>query len=704
MTTTPWTFAGESATSGAGGEVVLVDGSTFFVGRANGDLDGHGPAGLFLLDTRVLDRWELRLDGVAIDPLTVVPNGPFSATFVGRIHRDGLPDASISVVRRRHVGRGMREDVEIRNHGVRRVAMHVTLDVSADFAGLFDVKVGADGSAAPSASELLHGRLWITAADGATVERTVVGFDPEPTAGAMGGPGWMVSLEPGAAWSLCCEVGVVIGDELVQPTHRCGEPVERALPVERMRRWSHALPTVESDDPALVQAVRRAGADLGALRIFDPRHVDRVVVAAGAPWFMTLFGRDSLLTASMALLIDQDVARGVLSSLADAQGAAADAETEEQPGRILHEVRFDRASTRWLGGSNVYYGTVDATPLFVGVVAELLAWTGDRALVRELLPAVDRALDWIDEHGDRDGDGFVEYQRSDPSGLEHQGWKDSFDGIRFADGRLASTPIALCEVQGYVYAAHLARARIADAFGDGPTARDRRRRAAELQRRFDERFWMEHRGCYAVGLDADKEQIDSVTSNVGHCLWTGIVPEGRARRLAAHLAGDSLFSGWGLRTLSTRDGGYNPLSYHCGSVWPHDTAIAVAGLARYGFDDEAGRIARGLLDASTHSGGRLPELFAGFARSDLGVPVPYPASCSPQAWAAAAPLLLTRSMLGLEPDLAAGRLRLRPRLAPGVERLAVTGVQLGAHQLDVRVEGGRVEVDGVPDRVELLVD
>ena len=704
MTTTPWTFAGESATSGAGGEVILVDGSTFFVGQANGDLDGHGPTGLFLLDTRVLDRWALRLDGVAIDPLTVVPNGPFSATFVGRIHRDGLPDAPISVVRRRHVGRGMREDVEIRNHGASPIAVRVTLDVGADFAGLFEVKVGAETISTPSSIELAGAGLRIAAADGATVEQTVVAFDPPPEPGAVGGPGWLVSLEPGAAWNLCCEVGVVIGDEVVHPSHRCGEPVEQALPVERMRRWSHALPVVESDDAALVQAVRRAGADLGALRIFDPEHIDRVVVAAGAPWFMTLFGRDSLITASMALLIDHDVARGVLSSLADAQGRTSRADTEEQPGRILHEVRFDRASTRWLGGSNVYYGTVDATPLFVVLAAELLAWTDDRAFVGGLLPAIDRALDWIDGFGDRDGDGFVEYQRSDPSGLEHQGWKDSFDGVRFADGRIARTPIALCEVQAYVYAAHRARARIAEVFGDDATADDRRRRADELRRRFDERFWMEDPGCYAVGLDTDKERIDSITSNVGHCLWSGIVPEARAPRLAAHLAGEAMFSGWGVRTLAAGSGGYNPLSYHCGSVWPHDTAIAVAGLARYGFDDEAGVIARGLLDVSAHSGGRLPELFAGFDRSDLPAPVPYPASCSPQAWAAAAPLLLTRSMLGLEPDLPARRIRLRPRLPAGIDRLEVTGLPLGEHELDVRVDGDEVRVEGVPGGVEVVVE
>ncbi|MEL6893476.1 MAG: amylo-alpha-1,6-glucosidase, partial [Actinomycetota bacterium] len=474
--------------------------------------------------------------------------------------------------------------------------------------------------------------------------------------------------------------------------------------VARLRNWRHSASRISTDDPTLRAAVDRAVDDLGALRIFDPAHTDRTVVAAGAPWFMTLFGRDSLLTSWMSLLVDHDLALGVLQELADTQGEREDPRSDEQPGKILHEVRFDRLSARLLGGHGRYYGSIDATPLFVMLAAELTRWVGADDRIRSLLPAVDRAIEWIDRFGDRDGDGFIEYLRGDPAGLEHQGWKDSWDGIRHADGAVAAPPIALCEAQGYVYGALLARADLARSFGESAeTRRTFLERADHFKAHFNDAFWSDRRGAYIVGLDAEKRPIESNASNIGHLLWTGIVPEARRRAVADLLVAPSMFSGWGLRTLASDAAGYNPLSYHCGSVWPHDTAIAVAGLAAACLDDAASVLAGGLLDASTHSGGRLPELFAGFARDDVGAPVPYPASCSPQAWSAAAPLLLVRAMLGLQPDAVAGRLLLRPRLAPGIDRLHVTGLPIGDATVDIRVEGADATVDVVGGSLDVNV-
>jgi glycogen debranching enzyme len=416
---------------------------------------------------------------------------------------------------------------------------------------------------------------------------------------------------------------------------------------------------------------------------------------------MTLFGRDSILTAWMALVADTDLAAGVLASLADLQGVAEVAATEEQPGRILHEVRYDHRSLGLLGGSNVYYGTVDATPLFVMLAAEYLRWTDDRALVASLLPAVDRALEWTHRYGDRDGDGFIEYLRPNDGGLANQGWKDSWDGIRYGDGTVAEAPIALCEVQAYLYGAYRARAYLADVFDEAQLAARYNQAATDLAAAFDASFWLEERGTYCIGLDGDKRPIDSSTSNPGHCLWAGIARPDRAARLAQTLVGDDLNSGWGLRTLAADNPGYNPLSYHCGSVWPHDTALAVAGLRRYGHQLEADVLQDGLLEAATAFGGRLPELFAGLARTEMPTPVIYPASCSPQAWAAAAPLLMIRAMLGIEPDVPRGTLRLSPALDGRTGRLYALGVPVGRGRIDVRTNGSTVDVEGLPPGMTL---
>jgi glycogen debranching enzyme len=329
------------------------------------------------------------------------------------------------------------------------------------------------------------------------------------------------------------------------------------------------------------------------------------------------------------------------------------------------------------------------------LAVEHLRWTGDRDLARRLRPAIDRALTWIDTYGDRDGDGFVEYERQTATGLANQGWKDSWDGIRDHRGEVVEAPLALCEVQGYVYTAFGARAYLADLDGEHELARHWRRRASRLQEAFDRAFWVEELGTYAVALDGDKRPVASTTSNVGHCLWTGIVPAHRAGRVADALVSPSMFSGWGIRTLGADNPAFNPLSYHCGSVWPHDTALAVSGLHRYGFHRAAGQVRSGLLDAARAFDGRLPELFAGFGRSELPSPVSYPASCSPQAWAAASPLLLIRAILGLEPDLPGGTVGVRRSLPQGAGALRIGGVALGGVEASITADDRGVSVDGL---------
>lgn len=407
----------------------------------------------------------------------------------------------------------------------------------------------------------------------------------------------------------------------------------------------------------------------------------------------------------MSLPLDVGLSIGTLQQLAGAQGRRVDPLTEEQPGRILHEIRRGPASADVLGGST-YYGSIDSTPLFVMLLAECWRWGGDEEQVRALVPAADAALAWATRYGDRDDDGFIEYRRATDRGLINQGWKDSFDAISDAAGHLADPPIALCEVQGYQYAALRARADLADAFGEPATAGRLRDRAAALQSRFADAFWLPDRGYYALALDGDKRPVDSLTSNVGHCLWTGIATDEHVAVMVERLAGEEMTSGFGLRTLATTMGAYNPMSYHNGSVWPHDTAIAVAGLLRYrhvpGAVELAERLAVGLLDAAAAFGGRLPELFCGFPRTQFHTPVPYPTSCSPQAWASAAPLLLVRSFLGLEPDVPHRRLTVCPQLPKVWGRVALTDLRLGEATVRIEAEGAAAEVTGLPEEWQLV--
>lgn len=687
---------------GSHGLVTLVEGSSFCVAGRSGDIHPGRSEGLYFLDTRFLSRLELFVDGQAVEPLSVQVEDPFSSIHIGRARPgESETDPPVAVTRRRYVGRGMRDDLEIHNYDIRPADHQVSIRLDADFANLFAVKAGLSDPGLERSATFEGGTLRFSA-EGEPAQQASVSFNPPPDRVEGDAPTWLVHLVGGASWNLCLEVTIQIGGEPIRSDHACGTPVHHADPATRLAIWRSDAPSVETEYAPLANAVHRAAEDLGALRIFDPDHPDRVVVAAGAPWFMTLFGRDSLLTSWMALLADSGLALGVLRTLADLQGEELDPETEEQPGRILHEVRFGKVGSLSLGGGHIYYGSIDSTPLFVMLAGELLRWGVADDAVSALMPHIDRAMEWIERYGDRDGDGYVEYERLSPGGLLHQGWKDSHDGVRYASGDLARPPIALCEVQGYVYAAHLARARLADHVGDRAASSRHLEQASQLKESFNRDFWSEKHNRYLMGLDGAKSPIDSLVSNIGHCLWTGIIAEDRAESVATHLMSPEMFSGWGLRTLATSMAAYNPVSYHCGSVWPHDTALAVAGLRRYGFIEEANRLALALLDLAATEGGRLPELVAGFSRDEFGEPVPYPTSCSPQAWAAASPLLLVREFLGLEPDLPAGELHLRPALPNDISHLRVEGIPLAGSRLTIDVAPEGVSVAGVPSAVEIV--
>jgi glycogen debranching enzyme len=700
-----WTYAGRVASASDGGGVVtLVDESTFAISGRVGDVVTGRPQGLFVRDTRILSRFELLVNGQHPEPLAAVGEEPFSATFVSRCQPTaGRADSTLMVFRGRYVGQGMREDVVIRNFGDEASFCSVEIFLASDFADLFAVK---EGRSTEIEGEITHeprrDSLEISYRRGTVSRGVVLQFSPTPTKVGEDIVTFEAIVPARGEWQACIEVHPVIEGKVIDPRYLCGQPVERAAPAERLAKWRRQVPQVDTDHEKLGAVLVRSAEDLGALRIFDPDFPERVVLAAGAPWFMTVFGRDSLITSWMALVVDPDVALGVLQTLARFQGTDIDPRSDEQPGRILHEMRFGEAPSLSLGGGSIYYGTADATPLFVMLLGELRRWGLAREAVDELMPNAERALEWIEHFGDADGDGYVEYHRATDRGLANQGWKDSWDGVRYADGRVAQAPVALCEVQAYVYSAYLARAHFAYEAGDQATYDRYRTKAARLKADFNRDFWVEEKGWYAIGLDAEKRQIDSLASNMGHCLWTGIVDPDKAKLVADRLVSPDLFSGWGVRTLATTNGGYNPISYHCGSVWPHDTAIVAAGLTRYGFVDHATRLITALLDAGWAQGGRLPELFSGLDRHDFPCPVPYPTSSSPQAWAAASPLLCLRSMLRLDPWVPYGRTWLSPVLLPGMTRLKVEGIPLGGARVTVEVDESGFEVHGLPPEIEVV--
>jgi glycogen debranching enzyme len=678
----------------------LVEGSSFCASDPTGDIESDQQQGLFVRDTRVISSWRLLIDGAPLQPLATLPTEPFEGTFMCRAApRPGHEDATIIVERRRFVSTGLREDVTVRNYGKETAGLHVSLEVEADFADLFEVKEGRGVTHHARVYHRSEGGSLIFWLDHGDMRRgvRVMAQGAESTSRTLS---FRIAVAPQDSWTATIEVMPSVGDAELESPFPAHLPVESAAAAIRMRSWRDTMPTFTVASRPFQRALAQSERDLGALRIVDREHPEDDVVAAGAPWFMALFGRDSLLASWMAMSVAPNLALGTLRTLARLQGTHIDPMTEEQPGRILHEVRVGMDLALALGGKSIYYGSIDSTPLFVMLVDEALRWGAPRSEIAALLPAVDAALDWIRDYGDRDGDGFLEYERGTDRGLLHQSWKDSHDGISFADGTLAAPPIAVAEVQGYAYGAYRARAHLAGVFGDESTARAWSARAARLKDAFDEAFWIPEKQRFALALDRDKRQVDSLVSNMGQCLWTGIVKAERAPVVAAALLSPELFTGFGIRTLGRGMAMHNPVSYHNGSVWPHDSALAAAGLARYGLMDEALKVVDGLLDASVAFGSRLPELFCGFDRQDTSFPVPYPAACTPQAWAAAAPFQLLRTAVQLHPCVPHGVVHVAP-VPDTIGRIRMDGVPFGEHRLTVVADANEAHIEGLPPGVRM---
>lgn len=702
-----WTFTGTPPSIDSQPSLVtLVDGATFCISTSTGNLIPRGPMGLFVHDARVLATWKIRIDQGALEPLAVLSDGPMAATFISRARpRRDRPESTILITREREVGDGMTEMITIRNLANEAAGLTVELIADTDFADLFEAKQGRSHVDEDILRDVVDGALVLRRErEGHSRGTRVVatpggGTAPVVTAGRMT---WQCVVGPRAEWSAKVVVEALVDDRTVASIAQIEETGVAAT--SRFREWRISAPVMSTPDAGLARTLARSLEDLGALRMTDPRNPDRVGVAAGAPWFMATFGRDSLLTSWMLLPIDLRLALGVLQTLAETQGSRDDLLTEEQPGRILHELRRGPDSSLPLGSNGAYYGSIDSSPLFVMLLGELRRWGQASEDVDAMLPNADRALKWIIEHGDRDGDGFVEYQRSSDRGLRNQGWKDSADAITFADGTLADPPIALAEVQGYTYAAYLARAHFAVESGDHNLAREWTERAMRLKDAFNDAFWLPDHGYYALALDRNKRPVDALASNMGHCLWTGIIAESRAESVVAHLMDPEMFSGWGIRTIASSMAAYNPMSYHNGSVWPHDNAIIAAGMSRYGYVAEAERVAVAILDAADAFGGRLPELFCGMSRDDFARPIGYPTACAPQAWAAASPFLLLRAFLRLEPRIPFGEVHLAPVVPTRYLPLHVSNLSLGGRRVTIDVTADGFSIEGLSSDLAVVAE
>ena len=682
----------------------ILEGSTFCICDELGDVRDT-THGLFADDTRFLSRLELTIDGKRPLLLSSGSVEYFSAAyFLRNPLTDRLPLDSLLIKRERFVGDGMQDHLQLTNETTETLELSLELTLAADFADIISVKewdfsLGDPTHAKPLPVPVDAGyddeRNEFVLADRDGFGQTQVIFSERGLPNG-GGIAYEITLEPRETWSMRIDVGLSTDGQRGRPPQvverHFGEERERVA--ESVEAWQLRVPQVQASWNELRQTFGQSVNDLAALRMRtadDAGHGN--LPAAGMPWFMTVFGRDTVITCMQTFLFGPELARSALRELAALQATEDDPARDAEPGKIVHEVRRGKCATRWF---DRYYGTADATPLFLVLLSELWRWTDDAELVHELREPALAALRWIDEYGDRDGDGFVEYARRTERGLDNQSWKDSGDSQRFHDGRFATVPIAPCEVQGYVYDAKRRMAELArEVWRDAALADKLEADADRLRARFDEAYWVDERGgYYALALDAEKQRVDSLCSNIGHLLWSGIVPPGRVDAIVDALMGDDLWSGWGVRTMSSAEAAFSPLSYHNGTVWPHDNSLIASGLARHGRWPEVHRIVHSMFDAAGPFGYQLPEVFAGLSRTESPFPIAYPTAARPQAWAAGTPVLLLQLLLGIQPNRSR---RVIESVAPSglpawTGDVRLSGLRAFERMWEVRLEDGVVSV------------
>ena len=684
-------------------QIAIHQGRTVLVCEPDGTVPFPGEKGLYFNDTRIISSWSLYADGTRWDLLSGGATGhdTLSIHLTNRALATAsgpVPARTLGLVLGRTIQGGLHEDIDITNHGAVPVRFNLEIGIRCDFADLFEVKAGGAIRRGSVATGWLADQQRLETAYTNGDFRRSVSVRPHGDAAmtyANGRLSFVVDLQPGAHWHACLLYDLGDGTDTFGAPDHCSHAAP--APALGAKEWKDGVMTIRTPNEEYYRTFDQAVNDMAALRL--PQESGdgsgggmSFVPAAGLPWFTALFGRDSLIASLQSMVIYPEFAGATLDALGQQQADALDDYRDAEPGKILHEMRFGELAHFKLIPHTPYYGTADATPLYLITLHEAWRWTGDMDLVRRLLPAAEGCLRWIDEWGDRDGDGFQEYQTRSARGYENMGWKDAGDSVPYLDGTLVKGPKALCELQGYVYDAWMRMAEVFDALGNPARSAELRAKAARLHARFNDTFWDEAGGFYAYCLDGEKRPVLTVASNVGHLLWSGIVRPDRAARVVQRLMADDMWSGWGIRTLSAAHPSYNPYSYQNGSVWPHDNAIIALGFRRYGFTAEAGRIARDLNEAASHfNQNQMPELYAGLTRTPTGFPVQYVGANVPQAWAAGSVFMTLRAMLGLEPDAPNGRLLIDPVLPPWLPDLTLMGLRVGRHSFDLRfrrTEGG----------------
>lgn len=669
---------------------VIKENDLFLLTNNRGDVQPGTEeiVGLFTDDTRFLSQFRVEVENLEM----ILLSSRVTHDFIGTVkltnkevvenHEVKVWRESIAMERKRFISQGvLYEQLTWRNYNIYPVPLAVRIDAASDFAHMFTVRgyeEGARGDYLPTVVEGDGLRFGYDGQDGHQ-RRTHLQTTPAPA--EVSAEGWMrfgFELPPQGTYEILLTVVPEINGKRA-------DVVEPEVALQHLKNsyeaWLAECTEVVTDSPAFNALYKRSTHDMLALLtdLGDGRFP-----TAGVPIFAVPFGRDSLIAAWQMAAIQPDIMRGTLRTMARHQGTKVDPWRDEQPGKILHEIRYGELANLNIIPHAPYYGSIDSTPLFLVLAAEYFDWTGDEEFLRELLPSLEAALAWIDQYGDRDGDGFVEYYQESSKGCANQNWKDSGDSMVHRDGTLAAAPLAPSEVQGYVYDAKLRLARLFEVLGHADRANSLRQEAAELRLKFATDFWMEDAQYVALALDADKNHVGSVSSNPGHCLLAGILNEEQAQAVADRLLADDLFSGYGIRTLSAKEQAFNPMSYHNGSIWPHDNSLIVMGLKKYGFHEHANRVMEGLIEAGSHfSYDRLPELFCGYSETE---PVPYPVACSPQAWAAGTPLTFLRVMLGLVPDVAGGTVTLAPSLPNGMNTMEVRNLRVGNGSLDLLIQ------------------
>ncbi len=670
-------------------------GSTFMVTDLSGEITAESEQGVFANDTRFVSYYAIFANGQPWTRLTSAATTYYSAriylvnqTFATETGE--VPAGTLALIISRAIADGVNEQLEVTNHGLTTVRFNLEIALRSDFADLFEVRWHrfVRRGRIETVWHPQRGQL-VTTYTNRDFHRTFIYRVVHPESRphyANGRITFEIELQPGATWHACCDYVLGENETLHVPLHDCKRDITDTPLVRLQRQWQETTTKLTSANEDIYRLYRQSVEDMSALRLYDHDFGPDVwIPAAGVPWFVTIFGRDSLIVSMQNMLVHPGFARGALKKLAELQATEMDDFRDAEPGKIPHEIRFGELAHFKRIPHTPYYGTHDATPLYLIVLHEAWKWLGDDSLLHEYRDVALRCLEWIDRYGDLDGDGFQEYKTRSPRGYENMGWKDAEDAVVYPDGSQVPQPKALCELQGYVFDAWMRMAEVFDYLGEPERAAELRRKAADLQARFEDAFWCEDIGSYAFCLDPEKRPVKTVVSNPGHLLWSGIVRRDRAEKVMRRLMEPDMWSGWGIRTLSAHNPAYNPASYQRGSVWPHDNGIIALGFARYGFHHQAACVARDISEAASYFVSyRLPELYAGFERRPGTFPVLYLGANVPQAWAAGSVFHLLQAMLGLHADAPRRKLYVDPHLPHWLPDVTLHGLEVGNAHLDIK--------------------